>query len=111
MSIITAGSADSEILRELGARLRAYRIQQEFTVEELATRAGLSALTLLKAEQGGNPTLRTLLRLLRALGRIDLAESMLPAPPASPLAHIARIAGGDTPTPRRVRHKRRPSAG
>ena len=106
MPTVTTGSTDSEILRELGARLRAYRIQQELTVEELAARAGLSALTLLKAEQGGNPTLRTLLRVLRALGRIDLAESMLPAPPASPLAHIARLTGGGTPTPRRVRHKR-----
>lgn len=105
---IDAGDTDAEILRELGARIRAQRIQQELTVEELATRAGLSTLTLLKAEQGGNPTLRTLLRVLRALGRIDLAESLVPAPPASPLAHMARIADGTTSTPRRVRHKRRP---
>ncbi len=106
--LLETGTTDSEILREMGARIRAYRIQQQLTVEELATRAGLSTLTLLKAEQGGNPTLRTLLRILRALGRIDLAESILPAPPASPLAHIARMADRVTPTPRRVRHKRRP---
>ena len=107
---ISPGGTDAEILAELGSRLRGYRVQQGFTVEELAARADISTLTLLKAEQGGNPTLRTLLRVLRALGRMDLAESLLPAPPASPLAHIGRAASS-SPTPKRVRRKRGPATG
>lgn len=111
MASISAKSTDTEIQKELGARLRAYRAQQGLTAEELAARADISTLTLLKAEQGGNPTLRTLLRVLRALGRMDLAESLLPAPPASPLAHIARQTGGGSPVPKRVRRRRGPAAG
>lgn len=108
MAAVAAGNTDAEVLAELGARLRAYRAQQGFTVEQLAERAGVSTLTLLKAEQGGNPTLRTLLRVLRALGRMDLADNLLPSPPASPLAQLARSAPA---TPKRVRAKRGPSRG
>jgi transcriptional regulator with XRE-family HTH domain len=108
MAAVTAGNTDAEVLAELGARLRAYRARQSLTVEQLAARAGISTLTLLKAEQGGNPTLRTLLRVLRALGRMDLADNLLPAPPASPLAQLART---QLEVPRRVRAKRDPSKG
>jgi transcriptional regulator with XRE-family HTH domain len=77
---------DPELQLELGHRLRAHRIQQELTVEELAAQAGVTPLTVLKAERGSNVTLRTLLRILRALGMIDQVEAWIPEPPPSPLA-------------------------
>jgi transcriptional regulator with XRE-family HTH domain len=77
---------DPELQLELGNRLRAHRIQQELTVEELAAQAGVTPLTVLKAERGSNVTLRTLLRILRALGMIDQVAAWIPEPPPSPLA-------------------------
>lgn len=77
---------DPELQTTLGHRLRSHRIQQELTVEELAAQAGVTPLTVLKAERGSNVTLRTLFRILRALGMIDQVESWIPEPPPSPLA-------------------------
>ena len=77
---------DPELIATLGRRLRAHRIQQELTVEELAAQAGVTPLTVLKAERGSNVTLRTLLRILRALGMIDQVATWIPEPPPSPLA-------------------------
>ncbi|HEX9727934.1 MAG TPA: helix-turn-helix transcriptional regulator [Gemmatimonadales bacterium] len=78
--------ADPEILGVLGARLRAYRGAHGLTLADLADRAGLSHPTLQKAETGGNFTMRTLLRVLRALGRIEQLDAFLPPVTASPLA-------------------------
>ena len=74
-----------EILRELGARLRAYRLQQNLPVEEVATRSGLSRNTIGNAEAGRDPRLSTLLRILRVLGRLDALDAFLPPPSLSPM--------------------------
>ena len=41
---------DSELLRELGVRLRACRLQANLTAADLATRAGLNRNTVVNAE-------------------------------------------------------------
>jgi transcriptional regulator with XRE-family HTH domain len=79
---------DTEILRELGGRLRAYRLQQNIPVAELARRAGLSKTTLTKMETGADFRLGTLLAVLRALGRLDALDALLPAPLVSPLHQV-----------------------
>lgn len=96
--------SDPQLLTQLGARLRAYRAQQGLTIKELAFRAGVTPLTLLKAERGDNFTMRTFLRVLRALGRTDLVEGFLPPPLESPLRLLDQK---DGPLHRRVRMKRR----
>jgi transcriptional regulator with XRE-family HTH domain len=88
MTRIQQGMSDPEILLELGRRLRGYREQQQLTVRQLAARASLTPLTILKAEHGENFTMRTLLRIVRALGRIDLGDGILPAPAPSPLVML-----------------------
>ncbi len=82
---IGATSTTDEVLRELGARLRAFRLQQNQTIVELARQAGIGSRTLGRAEAGENPSLETLVRILRALGRLDAVDSFLPEPLASPL--------------------------
>jgi putative transcriptional regulator len=76
---------DPQILRILGDRLRAYRKAHKLSLNELAERTSLSALTIHKAEHGGNFTMRTLLRILRALDRLEQLEAFLPPVPRSPL--------------------------
>jgi len=89
---IVGAMTDTEVLRELGSRLRAYRLQQNLTVATVAERAGVNPNTVLNAEAGRNPRLGTLLRLLRVYGRLEAVDAFLPEPGVSPL-QLARLQG------------------
>src|SRR5471032_900610 len=86
-------STDPEVMKELGARLRTYRIQRNIPVEVVAERARLNRNTVMNAEAGKNPRLATIIRLLRVLGRLEGLENFLPTPTVSPLQEIKRGAG------------------
>ncbi len=76
---------DGEVVREIGSRLRAYRLLANVGVAEVAARAGLNRNTVLRSEAGANPRIGTVVRILRALGRLDAVDAFLPAPAVSPL--------------------------
>ena len=81
---------------EIGARIERYRLQQNRTLQEIADATGLTLLTIHNVERGKNPTLGTVIRILRALNRIDALESFLPAPLVSPLELVQiELAGAD----------------
>jgi transcriptional regulator with XRE-family HTH domain len=97
-----------EILQEIGHRLARYRLQQNRTIADLAKAAGLGTATVKRAEAGKGPTLETVVRLLRALGRIDALDAFLPVPLVSPL-QLADLQGRERQragTPRRSRKKK-----
>ena len=73
-------------MQDLGRRLQRLREARQLTAVEAAAQAGLSRRTVWRAETGGNPTLLTLLRLLRLYGHIDAVESFVPEPAISPMA-------------------------
>ncbi len=73
-------------MQELGRRLVALRESQRLTMLEAAERAALSRQTLYRAERGQNPTLLTIVRLLRLNGRLAALESFIPEPENSPMA-------------------------
>jgi len=79
------GLTDPQIQAALGGRVRSYREAAGLTQQDLAQRAGLTVLTIHKAEQGANFTARTLLRILRALGRLEQLDAFLPPVQESPL--------------------------
>lgn len=83
-------STDPEILEALGRRLRTLRASLDLTMEEAAEKAGLSAKTVSRAERGENPTLLTVLRLLRVYGRLQTLDQFIPEPEVSPMALIRR---------------------
>lgn len=85
MSTIRSTSTTDEVLREVGSRINRYRLQQNRTIDDLAAAAGVSTRTAVRAEHGESPTLATLIKLLRALGRLDALDALLPAPLVSPL--------------------------
>jgi len=85
MPNIIGTHTDLEILAELGSRLRAYRLQQNQTVVDVAERAGLNRNTVVNAEAGRNPRLETVVRLLRVYGRLEALNAFLPPPGISPL--------------------------
>ena len=79
-------ATDREVMQELGRRLVALRESQRLTMLEAAERAALSRQTLYRAERGQNPTLLTIVRLLRVYGRLAALESFIPEPEISPMA-------------------------
>ena len=85
MGQIRATDTTGEILREVGARLRGFRLQQNVTQAELAETAGVGHSTIKRTEAGENPRLETLVKILRALGRVEALDSFLPEPLVSPI--------------------------
>ncbi len=79
-------ATDREVMQELGRRLVALRESPRLTILEAAERAALSRQTLYRAERGQNPTLLTIVRLLRVYGRLAALESFIPEPEISPMA-------------------------
>jgi len=90
MHQIRSVDTTDEILRELGARLRGYRLQQNVTTAELARRAGIGVATAARAETGRNTSMETIVKILRALGRLDGLDAILPEPLVSPIQLAAR---------------------
>jgi transcriptional regulator with XRE-family HTH domain len=64
-------STYEEVCKELGARLKAQRLAQMLTQEELAARAGLSMGTVKNIENKGQSSIETVVRLGLALGLAD----------------------------------------
>jgi putative transcriptional regulator len=83
-SIATA--TDPEIMEDLGRHLPQLRKARGLTLEGVAERTG----TVGRAERGDNPTLLTLIRILRAYGRLGALDSFLPEAEVSPMALIER---------------------
>lgn len=105
MEKITTESTTSEVLEELGNRLQRYRLQQNRTMERVAADAGVSLRTIDRAERGGNTTIGTIIRVLRALHRLEVLNDFLPPPGVSPIA-LAALNGRERKragTPRRRR--------
>lgn len=80
--------ADPEVLVELGARLARLRKGRGLTQAEAAERAGLDRSTVSRAENGDNPNLLTVVRLLRVYDRLAALESFIAAPEVSPMAMV-----------------------
>src|SRR5438477_12987749 len=80
--------------RELARRLRDARVGLGLKQSTLATRAGVSLPSLRRFEQTGEISLKHLMRLCHALGRLDEFDSILRPPPAATMAELeARVAG------------------
>lgn len=86
-------ATDGELMRALGRRLRALREARGLTSVDAAAQSGLSRRTVDRAEEGHNPTLGTLLRLLRLYGRLAALDDFIPEPEVSPMALLERERG------------------
>ena len=74
-----------ELEADLGERLRTLRIHRNMEQTTVAGRAGISVRTLRNLETGNGSSLRTLIEVLRALGREQWLETIAPVPTISPL--------------------------
>jgi transcriptional regulator with XRE-family HTH domain len=73
----------------IGAQVRAARIATNLGQSDLAARADISLGAVKNLEAGKGSSLKTLVRVARALGRTDWLESFTPPITVSPLAMLS----------------------
>lgn len=93
--------SSSEVQQLLGRRMKALRLQVGFKRSTLAERSGVSARTLQRFEDTGEISLRNMLRLAHALGRLVEFADLLHPPEAATLAELE--ARDKKPPPKRGR--------
>lgn len=91
-----------ELIKMLGARFKDYRLRCNMTQKEVSERSGITITTIHKFENGtgGNVSLGTFILLMKAIGRIDAIDGLLPELP--PSAYLVK----DEKKVQRIRHKK-----
>ena len=69
----------------LGRQLRELRLRQNVDQRQLAEQAGVALNVVKNLEAGKGATVQSLVKVLRALGRVEWLESLAPAVSISPL--------------------------
>ena len=69
----------------LGRQLRALRLRQNVDQRQLAEQAGVALNVVKNLEAGKGATVKSLVKVLRALGRIEWLDTLAPAVSISPL--------------------------
>ena len=74
-----------ELIRMLGTRFKDYRLRSNMTQKDVAEQSGITITTIHKFENGtgGNLSLGTFLLLMKAIGRFDAIDGLLPELPQS----------------------------
>ena len=104
---MSVGSETTEDLeRAFGAQVRSLRLALDLDQATVARRANVSLGAVQGLEAGRGSTLRTIVRIARALDRVDWVTDFYPEPDVSPLA-LARAQAGIR-TPVRASRRRTP---
>ena len=78
--------SDEHILRTVGARLEAARLDRGLSQAQLAEEAGIGKRTVERMEAGASASMQNWIRVLRVLGLLDGMDALVPERPVSPLA-------------------------
>jgi transcriptional regulator with XRE-family HTH domain len=100
---LTPSKTAEEWEQHLGAQIRAVRIRERLAQQDLATRANVSVGAIKNLEGGKGSSLKTLVKVLRALRRTDFLDALQPRVSVSPL-DVART--GRSEPPSRVVHRK-----
>ena len=79
------GMSDSAIIKEIGNRLKNYRLRKNCTQEELAKKSGISMGSVHKIESGKAVSFAIVVSAMRTLRLLDNLETFIPAPSISPV--------------------------
>ena len=96
-----------DLAQSIAGRVRALRLEREWTQQELAARAGLTLATYRQFERTGRISLERLLKLAVTLDAQDGVAQLFAAGPASSLAEMERL--GDQRARQRGRRHRAPA--
>jgi len=94
-----------EYLARIGHQVRALRIASAFDQEALAARANVGTRSIQNLEAGRGSSLRTLVRVIRALGRDDWLDELDPIGTGPSPMELLREAERRSARPQRVRRK------
>lgn len=83
--MIVIHQTPEELESALGERLKSLRLDRNIDQKTLAERAGISVRALRNLEGGQGSTLRSLVSVLRALGREDWLSTIAPVATINPL--------------------------
>ena len=87
---ITNLTTDDAALEEFGRRMAETRLAQAMTQAQFALAAGVSKRTVERLEDGGSVQVANLIRCLRALGKLEGLERLLPETPPNPIDLLER---------------------
>jgi len=102
--------SDKATLALLGSRVQRERLNRNLSQAELAEHAGLGVRTIRYLEAGRQTTVETLIRVLRALGKLEALDALLPEPGLSPL-QLAKLKGRERRRAGKRRNKTRGHGG
>ncbi len=85
---INKGLSDSDILIEIGKRIKSARIRRSYTQAQLAEISGVSKGTVANIESGESVQFGTILKILRELDCLNALELLLPSSESSPMELI-----------------------
>ena len=88
---VNISMTDRAIALELGRRLKAQRLNRNYSQQEIAELTGLSVTAVQSAEKGESKML-TYIKILRVLGTLSALENFLPVVNVSPL-QLAKMEG------------------
>ena len=94
----------------IGAEVRAARIAANVDQSELAKRADVSLGAVKNLEVGRGSSLKTLVRVVRALGRADWLDSLAPPITVSPLSMLSSRRPASLPRQRVSRRRVAPTS-
>lgn len=77
--------SDTAILKNLGARIKAYRIARGMKQQELAEESGIGLNTVVKIEGGQSVSFALFISVLRTLGLLENLDCLIPEQKPSPL--------------------------
>jgi len=83
--MVTTNLTAEEMEAGLGEKLKALRLSRDLDQQTLAERAGVSVRALRSLEAGKGSTLKTLVGVLRALGRQTWLDTIAPVATINPL--------------------------
>lgn len=86
---------------ELGQHLRSLRLRQNLDQRALAERSGVALNVVKRLEAGRGATTRSLIRVLRVLGRADWIHSLAPEVSISPMQMLKTKKPRQRASPRR----------
>ena len=95
--------SNSVIIKEIGKRLKEYRLKKRLSQKDIADQAGISLFTVTKIESGKQVSISMLLRVMRVLRLLDNFEFLLPEIGPSPI-EMLKLKGK---MPKRIRTKKR----
>ena len=77
---ITGSESEQSIIKELGNRIKQYRIASNFTQSELAFKCGISLSTEVRIENGVDSKISNYIKILGVLELLQNLDILIPAP-------------------------------